>query len=201
MNQAQVVCPKCRTALPDASLNQPEFGPCGECQAPVQVFTFPALHRVMAPGVTGERLVIDTDASCFYHGQKKAVLPCDGCGRFLCALCDVEMDGRHLCPNCLHAGRQKGTLQTLETRRTAYDTSTLLLGVVPLVLIFLWPFYLVSGPAAVILGIYGWKKPGSLLRRSRWRFVAGIVGGVIQVLAVAGIGVAMFFASREGAFR
>ena len=69
------------------------------------------------------------------------------------------------------------------------------------VLFFLWPFYLVSGPAAVILGIYGWKKPGSLLRRSRWRFVAGIVGGVIQVLAVVGIGVAMFFASREGAFR
>lgn len=201
MNTAHVACPKCRAVIPDGLLNQPAFGSCDECRTPVQIVTFPALHRPIAAGVTGERLIIDTDASCFYHPQKKAALPCDGCGRFLCVLCDLEMSGRHLCPNCLQAGQTKGTLTTLQTRRIAYDTTTLVLGVLPLVLFFLLYFYVITGPAAIIVGIYGWKKPGSIVRRNRWRFVVGIIGGVIQVLLIGGIAMAMFFASREGAFR
>lgn len=187
MNPAQVTCPACRTVLADAFFNQPDFAPCPQCATPLRVAAFPAFHRPLETGAAGERLVIDSDASCFYHPQKKAEIPCDQCGRFLCALCDVHLGDRHLCPVCVEAGRTKGTMQTLTTRRVAYDTTTLMLGWLPLLLGFLvWFLFVITGPAAIIVGIYGWKKPGSVFRRNRWRFIVGMIGGLIQILIIAG---------------
>ena len=70
-------------------------------------------------------MLVDGEASCFYHPAKKAVLPCESCGRFLCAVCDVEMNGQHLCPACLASGKKKGRLKQLENRRTLYDSLAL----------------------------------------------------------------------------
>lgn len=197
MNPAQVTCPACRAVLGDGFFNQADFAPCPECSTSLQVTVFPALYRTAAAGSAGERLVIDSDASCFYHPQKKAEIPCDQCGRFLCALCDVTLGERHLCPSCVESGQTKGSLQGLTRRRVAYDTVTLLLGIVPLVLgMFFLFLFIVTGPAAIIVGIYGWKKPGSLLRRSRWRFVVGMIGGLIQLLIIGGFATAMFLSSR-----
>jgi uncharacterized paraquat-inducible protein A len=199
MNPAQVTCPACRTVLADAFFNQPDFAPCPQCAVPLRIAAFPALYRPIEAGSAGERLVIDSDASCFYHPQKKAEIPCDQCGRFLCALCDVPLGDRHLCPNCVESGRQKGTLQSLTKRRIAYDTTTLMLGLLPLALgIFMWFLFLFTGPAAIIVGIYGWKKPGSLLRKNRWRFVVGMIGGLIQILIIGGIGLLMARNSLSG---
>jgi len=123
-------------------------------------------------GAAPSALVDQTEASCFYHPQKQAVRVCDGCGRMICSLCSIELGAEHLCPNCIAAGRKKGKLTTLEDRRVRYDSIALSLG------IFSFLFYvlaIVLAPAALYISIRHWNSPGSLLGRSRGRFVVAII--------------------------
>lgn len=168
-------CTQCRTPLPDAALNSGGFSPCPGCGSMVLAEVFPALFRPLQTGQAGEVIVIEGEASCFYHSDRKAVVPCAECGRFLCALCDVELNGRHLCPNCLDAGRRKGKLVELESRRTLYDSAAVSLAVFPLVA---WPITIFTAPLAVFFAIYGWRKPGSLVPRTRIRaWLALLIAG------------------------
>src|SRR5256885_1956613 len=105
MSVLSVECPNCKAPLADSLLNQTDLAPCTSCNSQVRADVFPALVRPIASGPSGEPLVIESEASCFYHPQKKAILPCEGCGRFLCALCDCELHGQHFCPACLQVGR------------------------------------------------------------------------------------------------
>ena len=118
-----IQCPKCRAWLMDGVFNQPEFAPCPACGMPLQMEVFPALFRKISAGQGGETIIVEGESSCFYHPQKKAVLPCDGCGRFLCALCDCELDGRHFCPACLEAGKTRGKIKSLDNQRTRMTAS------------------------------------------------------------------------------
>ena len=79
----------------------------------------------MATGSIGEAIVVEGEAACFYHPGKRATVPCGVCGRFLCALCDLELNGRHVCPACLETSRRKGDLRNLDTRRMLYDSAAL----------------------------------------------------------------------------
>lgn len=118
---------------------------------------------------------MDDESSCFYHPQKRAVHPCDHCGRFLCALCEIEVGGRRLCPACLEQGA-KGNRQEGPSREYVYyDSISLGLAVLPA--IFIWPT-LFTAPAAIYFALRYWKRPLSVLPRRRWRFlVAAIVAG------------------------
>ena len=131
--------------------------------------------------------MVEGEASCFYHPTKKAVLPCESCGRFLCAICDVELNGQHLCPGCLASGKKKGKLKQLENRRTLYDSLALAVAVYPMLLV--WPS-LVGAPIAIYIAIRHWKAPTSVIPRTRWRAVLAIIIALLQI----GGWVAMFVA-------
>ena len=59
----------------------------------------------------------------------------------------------------------------------------------------MWPLTIATAPASVVISISKWKQPLSLVRRSRWRFVAAIVISLAMVagwvLVVAAIVIAM----------
>jgi hypothetical protein len=158
--------------------NQPDFAPCPACGAPLQVEVFPALFRETGIGRNGETIMVESESSCFYHPQKKAVLPCDGCGRFLCALCDCPLDGRHFCPTCLETGKSKGKIQNLENQRTLYDAIALSLAIYPMIIFY---FTIVTAPMAIFVAIRYWKSPQSILRRTKIRFIAAIVISLLQI--------------------
>ena len=187
MNSPLVHCSKCNAALLDGVFNLPDFTPCPSCGSPLQVEVFPALFRRFSPGRTGDAIMADGEASCFYHPQKKATLPCDGCGRFLCALCDCEMDGRHYCPGCLEAGRTKGKIKNLQNSRTLYDSIALALAVLPLILtltvVFMFAGFLsiVAAPAALFIAIRYWNSPTSIVRRTKVRLIAAIILSSLQI--------------------
>ena len=90
---------------------------------------FPCAVPAATRGRRGEAVMVEGESSCFYHPQKKAVVPCQGCGRFLCALCDCGLHGEHFCPACLEVGRQKGRITRLESQRTLYDAIALAVAV------------------------------------------------------------------------
>jgi len=187
MTPVLLACPKCKTPLPAAVANQRETNPCPSCAVPLQVEVFPALFRRNAPGQAGEALLVDSDASCFYHPNKKAVLPCEGCGRFLCALCDCELHGQHYCPGCLEAGRKKGKIKRLENERICYDSIALALSLLPLLLFYLT---FITAPVALYLAIRHWNTPRSLVHATKIRSVLAIIFATLEII---GWGVGIYF--------
>ncbi len=176
-------CPKCNGAVPATLFNSEQMQPCPTCRGPLRAAIFPAIFRQLQPGSAGERILVEGESSCFYHEQKKAVVPCDNCGRFLCAVCDVELSGRHLCPACIEAGRKKGELSMLENYRLLYDGSALALTVIPLVLPFVgWMCVIGTAPVAIVLAVMSWSKPGSILPRVRWRAIVAILLAVAEIV-------------------
>lgn len=173
-------CSKCSTLLPPDFINSGEFVECPICSSPVRVELFPAYFRELAKGSAGEALVIDTEASCFYHPQKKASVVCASCGRFLCALCDLELEGAHYCSSCLETAKEKGKIATIENRRHLYDDIALLLSLGGILIFYFSP---VTAPISIYLAVKHWKKPTSIVRRqSKWRFITAIVLSSLQLL-------------------
>lgn len=189
VNEA-VTCAKCFTPLPRSMLNATAPQPCPGCATLVQAFVFPALFRVNTGINTGELAVEEGQAVCFYHPQKSAHVPCDACGRFICALCDIELHGEHLCPACIENGRRKGKITTLENRRVLHDNIALSLAVLPLIM---WPFTIITAPAAVILAVATWKKPTSITPRTKIRFILAII---FAALTLAGWAVGIFMLTQ-----
>jgi hypothetical protein len=176
MSSPLIQCPKCRAWLVEGIFNQPDFTPCPACGVPLLARAFPALFRKIAPGQSAEAVMVEGESSCFYHPEKKAVTPCDSCGRFLCALCDCPLHGQHFCPACLESGATKGEIKTLENQRPLYDHAALTLAILPL---------MITAPIAIFVAIRYWNTPGSILRRTRIRFVIAIIIAVLQIIVWA----------------
>ena len=158
---------------------------CPRCQAWLRVYLFAAFAA--EPSVaTAEPVLVEGESSCFYHPHKKAALACEHCGRFLCALCDIEIGGVHRCPRCLEAGKRKHEVENLEMQFTRYDRIALALTIVPLLL---WPFTLLTAPAALFLVIRFWKRRSKILPGSRSIF---IVAGLLAIAEICGWGFLVF---------
>ena len=178
---ARLACPKCAAPWPESPAELAALAACPSCAKAARVLAFPALFRAVAPVVAPlDQVLSEGEASCFYHPAKRATVPCGACGRFLCALCDVQLGGRNLCPGCVETGRTKGKLTELEPARTLWDTSALLLALVPLVLCY--PISLLTAPAAVVVAIVGRKKPGSVIPRRRWRLWLALLLAALQLI-------------------
>lgn len=176
------VCTKCRLPLAVEQLNAPDFSVCPSCGAESRVEIFPALFLPPKRGEAGDAIMLDGESSCFYHPQKRATVPCDACGRFLCALCNVDLGGEHLCPSCLESGRKKGKITALENHRMVYDTAALSTAVLPIVAIFSIPFTFITAPLAIFFAIRAFKSPGSILPRTRVRaWLALVLAGLTLV--------------------
>jgi hypothetical protein len=163
---------------------------CPTCGSENMVRAFPAMfaERVAAApeaALTGE-------AACYDHPGKRAVAVCQQCGRFVCQLCSVELGGVICCPSCVAAGAGQARAANADAQRTLYDSIVLTL---PLVSLLFWPVTIATAPAAIVISISKWKQPLSLVRRSRWRFVAAIAVSLTMlagwVLVVAAIVVAI----------
>ena len=74
----------------------------------------------------------------------------------------------------------------VETQRTLYDSIALALATWPLLIFY---FVVITAPLSIGVAIYGWKRPLSIVRRSRWRLYAALG---ISTIEIAGI-VAFFF--------
>lgn len=141
---------------------------------------FPAFHAGPRIGRPGEPLVDASEASCFFHAGKRAAIACESCGRFLCALCDLDVGGRHICPACLSAGRKKGSLRNYDQFRLSWPGIALLMAIVlPLGFYPLTPVFAVGALAAAAIGL---RQPGSITGQRKIPLYVLVV-----VLAVAEI--------------
>jgi hypothetical protein len=165
-------------ALPYQLYNTSQVADCPSCGLPLRVDVFPALFKQHGTGQTGENIVVENESSCFYHPKKRAVVPCAACGRFLCALCDIEFNGRHLCPQCLEVGEKKRKMKSLETQRVLYDDIALALAIIPA--IFVWPT-IITAPMSLFIAIRHWKSPLSIIPRTKVRFIIAMALSCLQI--------------------
>lgn len=172
---------------------------CPGCHAGFSGRIFPAFWAQRAASSSSDQSMIEGDAGCFFHPAKKAAVTCERCGRFICALCTVEIGAEALCPACLGGGLQNEKVAALVTSRFCWSNLAFLLGVVPFVLsLTVLPLLVFTGPAAIFAAIYGWNKPGSLVRgRRHWAAVLGIVFGLAQV-AIFGAFVLVIWKGKIG---
>ena len=174
-----ISCPKCSHQIDAASFNKPADA-CPGCGSDIIVAAFASL--ISGPSLTGagERLLIADQASCFYHPNKKATVPCDNCGRFLCALCDVDFGGKSLCPTCIEGGGNKSSQGDMDIDRVLYDKLALFLALVPTILTQL---------GAIFLAIRHWSSPISIPRRHplRWRWILAVVVALLELWLFYGL--------------
>lgn len=178
MQPEPLACTKCRKPLPAA--DAAALTACPACGGELHVDVFPAFYKPLAPGRPAERVGAELEASCFHHPDKRAAVACDACGRFLCTLCDLELDGRHLCPVCLQSARVQGTVAALQTERVSHDGIALALALYPMLIFWVTP---VSAPVALWFTVRAWRKPADGIPRSRARLYAA---GILASLQIAG---------------
>jgi len=175
--QKGVSCPGCQKTLDVSFYNHSEPLACPRCKSYVEVRVFPALYRTLK-AVSTERVLETGEANCFNHPQNKAVIVCEECGRFLCALCEVAIGGKCLCPDCIERGRNDGAKQELITRRTMHDSIALSLSLLPLLF---WPVSILTAPAALFYAVRQWKSPTSILPRTKIRYISAMIFSSLQV--------------------
>lgn len=191
-----ILCSKCQAPQPLELLSTGVPFSCPKCNAALRISVFPAIHRDIGPGAVAEKAILDSEATCFFHADKKAAIVCDVCGRFLCTLCDVPIGGRHLCPKCIEAGREKKTLTSLETYRTTYPNIALSLAFFP---ILVWPVTLITAPITVFLVLYGWRKPPSLTGgKRRFGMILALLFALLQCAGWIALGSSIYLATTRG---
>ena len=179
LESSLVKCSKCQALLFPDLYHPGELTPCPSCQSLLDIEVFPAI--LVAPTVSlPEAILVEGESSCFYHPAKKASIVCQGCGRFLCALCDLELNGRHICPVCLEAGQKKAKFKDLENTRMLWDRMAVAVAVLPL--IFIWTT-IIGAPVALYLVIRYRKAPCSITGKSNLDFIVAAVLAILQIAA------------------
>jgi hypothetical protein len=190
-------CTKCWSLLPAYAVGEANAHACPSCGTAFEIQLFPAL-------VTGPQRLTPNDltlaegaASCFHHASKRAHASCMKCGKFLCALCSLEIGDQVWCSQCLSGGAGKGA-SPLEERRVLWDSIALGLAVGTTVVLFLFYFWIFTAPAAIFIALKYWNRPTSLLPRTKIRFVLAIMLGFVQIAAWLVIARFAFIGLRAG---
>lgn len=181
MSSQTLICPRCNAEMSHDGESARLRRSCSKCGRFLFGEVFPALTQDVAPGLGGEAIPEGGAASCFYHSDKKAAVACEGCGRFLCSLCDLDIGGRHLCSPCLKKEKDEAKASGIEKGRTHYDSIALTVAIVPMITI--WGV-LFSAPATLVMVAKWWNRKCSVVPRSRIRFWLALLVACAQIAGI-----------------
>lgn len=189
--QQRLRCHRCQSELPAEVVSLQALSECPSCHTTLRIVPLPGWGRGPRAGSAAQPIADGQEASCFYHADKRAVLPCDNCGRFLCALCDFHIGNRHLCTKCIETASKGTHLGELERHRRRWDILQWRLLVLPLLFcLYLVPFCSI---AAIVIGIKYRNAPPSLVSNNRAWLNAGVVFGIVQFLGIIALAIAVFY--------
>ena len=174
-------CHHCDRPLAFEELNQDQWVTCGQCGTRGGYWVFPAYYRAIVEGKTAP-VRAETEASCYYHPEKAASAVCEGCGRFLCSVCDITLGEAHLCTLCLQSGRTHTKASALENERLLHDSITLSIAILP---ILTYPLLVFTAPFALYRSIRYFNAPTSIVRSGKWRLIVAMLVAVLEILGIA----------------
>jgi len=175
---AGVTCPHCSVDIPADS----RWESCPYCQRWLQIRVWPIVRQN-----TNAVSALSDQATCFFHPDKAFQACCQRCGRFVCALCDLQLGAEHVCPTCFERGRADSGAESGKAewryRDVLYDSIAVTVG---WAWIIFWPTIVAALPAVIFLHVKYRKAPRSyLIPRSGWRFWVAYAGFVWLPLLIA----------------
>ena len=180
-------CSKCgQESSPGKNYDSSLFYKCSSCKSRNYVEIFPAVRNEIQKGERPEA-AMNEESTCFKHSANIAVAACDTCGVYMCKLCDLEIEGRHLCPDCLK--NKPPELKTTTQKTMLYDELALHLTVFP---VLFYPAFVITAPTAVVMSILYWNKVNTPYKRNRWRFVVAFILGLLEIFAIAAFFINVF---------
>ncbi|MEA3366033.1 MAG: B-box zinc finger protein [Candidatus Hydrogenedentes bacterium] len=194
MTDTLMTCLECGGSLPELTEVATGLRRCPHCGAYYEIATFPALYREPEVGTPAENVMVEGESTCLYHSTKKATVVCEECGAFLCTLCDIHFEGRHICPKCLTRIQSERGQSLLQPETTRYDAAAFHLAVWPLLFIFICVPYLmlVTAPIVLYLVVRYWnmsRRPDGT--PSTMMIEAAVIAGIELLL---GLGLLLLFA-------
>ena len=189
-----IACPNC-TGKVEPLETETGWQRCPYCQERLQFRLWPAIrHNPIAVAA------IPDQATCFFHPEKAFQACCQRCGRFVCALCDLQLGAEHVCPTCFERGRSdigsNGGKAEWRHRDVLYDSIAMVIG---WCWIIFWPVIVVALPTAIFLHVKYRQAPRSyLIPRSGWRFWAAYAGFAwLPLLIISSIYIPRWIAGRH----
>ena len=167
-----VICPGCNGDVAQVE-SKSGWQTCPYCQKRLQMRVWGAVQQN-----TSAAAALTDQATCFFHPDKAFQACCQRCGRFVCALCDLQLGAEHVCPTCFERGRAGSGTEPGKAewrhRDVLFDSVAVTIG---WGWILFWPVYVAALPAAIFLHVKYRKAPLSyLIPRYGWRFWAAYVG-------------------------
>ncbi|HTA58637.1 MAG TPA: hypothetical protein VK805_10805 [Candidatus Baltobacteraceae bacterium] len=161
-----IICPGCSGEVAPVE-EESGWQTCPYCQRPLQIRVWGSVQQN-----TNASAALSDQATCFFHPDKAFQACCQRCGRFVCALCDLQLGAEHVCPTCFESGRANSVAGagTAEWRHrdVLYDSIAVTIG---WGWILFWPVFIAAFPAAIFLHVKYRKAPRSyLIPRRGWRF-------------------------------
>jgi hypothetical protein len=189
-----VSCPDCSG---DVARIETDTGwqSCPFCQKRLQIRFWRTVRQN-----TSAAAAMPDQATCFFHPDKAFQACCQRCGRFVCALCDLQLGAEHVCPTCFERGRADSGLAGGKAewrhRDVLYDSIAVALG---WGWIIVWPVIVAALPITIFLHVKYRKAPRAyLLPRSGWRFWVAYLGFAwIPLLIVVSIYLPRWTAGRH----
>ena len=189
-----VMCPNCSGDVVPLE-TQTGWQSCPFCQKRLQIRFWRTVRQN-----TSAAAAMPDQATCFFHPDKAFQACCQRCGRFVCALCDLQLGAEHVCPTCFERGRVDSGLAGRKAewrhRDVLYDSIAVAVGWAWIVV---WPVFVAALPAAIFLHVKYRKAPRLyLIPRSGWRFWVAYVGlAWLPLLIAASIFIPRWVAGRH----
>ena len=145
-------CPLCLEPLPYEEMSS-GAQTCPHCGRSFDAVSFsPPETKAVVPRLGEEGP--DGATGCVHHPRNAAVATCDRCGRFICELCRIGVDGKGFCPGCFERLSSEGAIESAVTRLPGHNASATLCAVVGMLAA---P---TCAPAAIYFGVkwLKWKK-------------------------------------------
>ena len=176
-----ISCPGCKGDVAPVD-TQAGWQTCPYCEKRLRIRVWGSVQQN-----TNTVAAISDQATCFFHPDKAFQACCQRCGRFVCALCDLQLGAEHVCPTCFERGRANSGAETGKAewrhRDVLYDSIAVTIG---WGWILFWPVIVAAFPAAIFLHVKYRKAPRSyLIPRYGWRFWAAYAGLIWLPLLVA----------------
>jgi hypothetical protein len=176
-----VICPSCNGDVAPVE-TKTAWQSCPYCQKQLQIRVWSVARQN-----TNAAAALSDQATCFFHPDKAFQACCQRCGRFVCALCDLQLGSEHVCPSCFERGRAVSGVEASKAewrhRDVLYDSIAVTIG---WGWILFWPLIVAAIPAAIFLHVKYRKAPRSyLIPRYGWRFWVAYVGLIWLPLFIA----------------
>ena len=163
-----------------------EEGSCPRCYRSIKSTVFPALFGSVnqaPPEIPSDAPLEPGEVACFYSPNRRATKECAQCGVFISDLWAAQWGARTYCLKCLEHLRNNSTDKDFRTSIILWDKIAMALALFPCTIIF-WVFGFLTAPASLIIALWNWNSPRSIVYSSRFTLICAIVIASIQVIII-----------------